>query len=680
MQNGDFHKKLSVLAARRILVTSALLYANGPLHLGHIVEATQTDVWVRYQRLSGNECYYVGGDDAHGTPIMLKAREEGITPESLIKSVGASHQTDFSGFNIDFSRYSNTHTITNRRLVTSIYEKLRKAGHIKHREIEQAYDPEAKMFLPDRFIRGTCPKCGAQDQHGDSCEVCGATYRPTDLVRPRSAISGVAPELRKSEHVFFRLADFRDLLHDWTHSGALQPEVAHKLDEWFEAGLQDWDISRDAPYFGFAIPDKPDKYFYVWLDAPIGYIAAFAELAALQRLNFEEWWGKESDVELYHFIGKDIAYFHTLFWPAILNGSGYRLPTGVFCHGFLTINGQKMSKSRGTFIRARTYLEHLPADYLRYYFAAKLSAHVEDIDLNFDDFIARINADLVGKLVNLAARSARFIHRYFDGRLAEALPDSAIYEDFLGAREIIRNDYENRNFAQVIRKIMSLADQANRYIDTQKPWQAIKSPENKQHVHGVVTESLNLFRILMGFLKPITPHLATSAETFLNSPLPTWQLLDEPLLDHPIQPYEPIATRITAKEIERMVESEKRNKPNVTESSASANSETISIDDFSRIDLRVARIEEASYVDGADKLLRLVVDIGDERRQVFAGIKAAYEPEALTGRHIVVVANLAPRKMRFGVSEGMVLAAGSGGQEIFLIHPDEGATAGMKVK
>ena len=676
---------------RAILVTSALPYANGPIHLGHLVEYIQTDIWARFQRARGHECYYVCADDAHGTPIMLRARQEGITPEELIERVGREHRADFADFHIAFDHYGNTHSEENRRLVTAIYEAARDQGHIERRVIRQAYDPEAGMFLPDRFIRGECPRCGAPDQYGDSCEVCGATYAPTDLKNAVSVISGARPVLKESEHLFFKLSHFEGMLRDWTRSGPVQPEIAHKLDEWFEAGLTDWDISRDAPYFGFEIPDAPGKYFYVWMDAPVGYMASFRQLCDRAGIDFDRFWDRDANTELHHFIGKDIAYFHTLFWPAMLSVGGFRRPTRVHCHGFLTVNGQKMSKSRGTFIQARTYLEHLDPEYLRYYFAAKLGPGIDDIDLNLDDFRSRVNADLVGKLVNIASRCAGFISKRFDGRLAGALPDPDLYETFVRAGEEIADLYERREFGHAMREIMALADVANQYIDEQKPWVRIKDPDTAPSVQGIATQGLNLFRALLVYLQPVLPRLAERACGFLRLPPQRWDDVAEPLLDHAIERFRPLMTRIEEKQTEALLAASREALAPGTAPSAGAAepagplaaepiAEEIEFADFAKVDLRVARIAAAEHVEGADKLLRLTLDLGGETRNVFAGIKSAYDPQDLVGRLTVMVANLKPRKMRFGVSEGMVLAAGPGGKDLYLLSPDDGAEPGMRVK
>ena len=674
---------------RQILVTSALPYANGSIHLGHLVEYIQTDIWVRFQKMQGHEAIYVCADDAHGTPIMLRAQREGITPEELIAATWEEHTRDFADFHIGFDHYHSTHSPENRELAETIYRRLKDGGYIRSRVIRQAYDPVEKMFLPDRFIKGECPRCGAPDQYGDSCEVCGATYAPTDLKHPVSVISGATPVEKESEHFFFALGEFEPMLRKWAlEGGHVQPEIANKLREWFEAGLQDWDISRDAPYFGFEIPDAPGKYFYVWLDAPIGYMASFKHWCERTGTDFDAWWGPDSTTELYHFIGKDIAYFHTLFWPAMLYGSSFRLPTAVWCHGFLTVNGQKMSKSRGTFIKARTYLDHLNPEYLRYYFAAKLGAGIDDIDLNLEDFQQRVNADLVGKVVNIASRCAGFINKRFGGRLSATCSEPDLYAEFAAAREPIGELFEQREYGHAIREIMALADRANQYIDQHKPWVLIKETGREAEVQAVCSTGLNLFRVLVAYLKPVLPKLAEAAEDFLNIAPLRWDDVAEPLTDHVIDPFKPLLTRIEKDKIDAMLEDAQEHlEPAAPARPAGAQpadiepiAPEIAFDDFAKIDLRIARIVRAEHVEGADRLLKLTLDIGLGTRQVFAGIKSAYAPDDLEGRLTVMVANLKPRKMRFGVSEGMVLAAGPGGRDLFLLSPDAGARPGMRVK
>jgi methionyl-tRNA synthetase len=670
---------------RNILVTCALPYANGSIHLGHMVEHVQGDIWVRALRMRGHQVRFVCAEDAHGTPIMVTAQRQGISSEELVSRVKDEHVNDLNDFGICYDNYHSTHSDENRELVLDIFAQLQARDLIEVRTIEQYFDEEQGLFLPDRFIKGQCPnpKCNAEDQYGDACEVCGKTYNPTDLIKPYSVLSGQTPVLRESDHYFMRLSAMSDFLDQWVHGGQLQDEVVNKLDEWFEQGLTDWDISRDAPYFGFQIPGEEEKFFYVWVDAPVGYMASFLNLCRREGLDFDAWWRPGSDTELYHFIGKDITYFHTLFWPAMLKGAGYRLPSSVFVHGFLTVDAKKMSKSRGTFIMARTYLNHLNPDYLRYYYASKLSSGLSDIDLNLEDFVARVNADLVGKVVNIASRCAGFIQKRFEGRLSEALPDPELYQKFSDAGDEIAADLEARKYNRAVRNIMALADQANRYIDDNKPWKIIKEPGREADVHAICTQGLNMFRALMVYLKPILPHTAINAEAFLNAGELSWEDAGKPLLDHDIQPFQPLMTRIDDAQVAAIVDATRQDLAASAPSGPLAEdpiSPEIQFDEFARVDLRVARILEADYVEGADKLLRIKLDLGGESRQVFAGIKSAYDPAQLVGRLTVVVANLAARKMRFGVSEGMVLAAGPGGKELFLLSPDDGAQAGMRVK
>ena len=675
---------------RKILVTSALPYANGPIHIGHLVEYIQTDIWSRFQKMRGHECYYVCADDAHGTPIMLRARQEGITPEALIARVAVEHKTDFADFRIGFDNYHSTHSEENRHYATLIYARNRDKGHIAIRTITQAYDPVEHMFLPDRFIKGECPKCGARDQYGDNCEACGASYSPSELKNPYSVVSGAKPVDKESEHYFFKLGDFEAMLKAWTRGGHVQKEVANKLDEWFEAGLQEWDISRDAPYFGFEMPDHPGKYFYVWLDAPIGYMASFRNLCdRTPGLDFDAFWAKDSTAELYNFIGKDIVYFHTLFWPAMLHGADFRTPSAVYVHGFLTVDGAKMSKSRGTFIKARTYLDHLDPEYLRYYFAAKLGPGVDDIDLNLEDFTARVNADLVGKVVNIASRCAGFVTKRFEGRLSAQIAEPELLAEFLAAGPSIAAAYEGREYSRAVREIMALADVANRYIDERKPWVIAKDAGRDAELLEVCSMGLNLFRVLIGYLRPILPGTAEKAEAFLRVGPLAWDALALPLLGHVIGTFEPLMTRVDPKRVEAMLEASredlaKRDTGQPAEAPGPLDADPIAApipyDDFAKVDLRVARIVAAQPVEGADKLLQLTLDLGGETRNVFAGIKSAYAAGDLEGRLTVMVANLAPRKMRFGTSEGMVLAAGPGGKDIFLLAPDSGAQPGMRVK
>lgn len=671
-------------STRRILVTSALPYANGPIHIGHLVEYIQTDIWVRFQKLRGHECYYFCADDAHGTPIMLRAEQEGLTPQQLIEQVWHEHRADFADFLVEFDNYHSTHSPENRHYAELIFQRLDAGGHISRRIITQAFDPEKQMFLPDRFIKGNCPRCDAADQYGDSCEVCGATYAPTDLKNPRSVLSGATPITKESMHLFFKLADFEEMLKTWIASGSVQPQMVNKLNEWFAAGLQEWDISRDAPYWGFEIPGEPGKYFYVWLDAPIGYMASLQNYCERTGLSFDDFWHPDSTAEVYHFIGKDIAYFHILFWPAELTGAGFRKPTAVHCHGFLTVDGQKMSKSRGTFIKARTYLEHLHPEYLRYYFATKLSDGIDDLDLNFDDFLQRVNSDLVGKLVNIASRCAGFISRRFAGKLAATLAAPDLYNSFVSAGASITQAYERREFSRAMREIMSLADRANQYIDEHKPWVLAKQADQEAAVQAVCSMGLNLFRILIIYLKPVLPGMALQVEQFLRIRELTWADAPTPLLDQHIADFKPLMQRVEMAQIQAMVEASKEQESAVAAAPSPLLDEPlapmINIDDFAKIDLRVARIIKAEAVVGAEKLLRLELDLGGETRQVFAGIKSAYNPEDLQGRLTVMVANLAPRKMRFGVSQGMVLAAAGKAHGVYLLAPDSGAQPGMRIR
>ncbi len=662
---------------RKILVTSALPYANGSLHMGHLVEYLQTDIWVRFQKLRGHKCTYVCASDAHGTPVMIKARELGVSPEELTERFSEEFVRDFAAFGVDFDNFHTTHSPENEALVIEIFEALQKIGDIYTRTIEQAYDEKEGMFLPDRFVRGTCPRCKSEDQYGDACEVCGATYTPADLIDPISVLSGTIPVKRESEHYFFKLSEYEKRLRAWLASAKLEKSVLGKLEEWFDAGLRDWDISRDAPYFGFQIPGTDDKYFYVWLDAPVGYPASFKHLCDRRDdLDFDEYWRPGHDTEVYHFIGKDIMYFHTLFWPAVLEGAGFRTPSSVFAHGFLTVNGQKMSKSRGTFIKARTYLDNLNPSYLRYYYAAKLGPTIEDIDLNLDDFVARVNSDLVGKLINIASRCAGFISKSFDGKLAASMQDNELFSRIAEASGRIAEHYEKREYSKAMRTIMAFADEANRYIDDKKPWIMIKDEKTAAGVQTTCTQGLNFFRSLMIYLAPVLPAVADEARAFLGERDWHWNDAETPLLGVSIAKFKPLLTRVESEQVSRMVEQSKED----SNPGAAEQSEFISIDDFQKVDLRIARIENAEPVDGADKLLALTLDLGGSTRQVFAGIKAAYDPQSLVGRHVIVVANLAPRKMRFGTSEGMVLAAGEGGKDIFLLFADEGATPGMRVK
>ena len=682
-----------------MLVTSALPYANGPIHLGHMLEHIQSDIFVRYHRAKGDQVYYVCADDCHGTPIMIKAGDMGITPEELITQVGLAHKADFDGFLISYDNYYRTHSPENQEFSTEIYKKLRDNGFITTRTISQLYDPEKNMFLPDRFVKGTCPRCGAKDQYGDNCEVCSATYDPTDLKDAYSSISGAKPVLKDSVHYFFDLPKFNDFLKDFIqNSGAVSESMANKLNEWFEQGLKQWDISRDAPYFGFQIPDTEDKYFYVWLDAPIGYMASFKNFCDKNGVNFDDFFKADSDKELYHFIGKDILYFHSLFWPATLKGSGYRLPNGVFVHGYVTVNGTKMSKSKGTFIQASTYLKHLKPECLRYYFASKLTDEAVDIDLSLDDFQAKINSDIVGKIVNLASRCAGFITKRFEGKLASEPFDNELMEKLGSICETVNKGYASRNYADAIRAVMSLADEANRYIDREAPWVIAKEEGQDDKLQRVCTDGLNAFKAIITYLSPVLPEIADKAREFLNTDL-AFDDAAKPLLGHTINKFSPMFTRIDPKNIEAMIEDSKQDLKDAAAKSAKADDKAkakdgaesgaseyepleseITIDDFAKIDLRVATIIKAEQVEGAKKLLRLELDLGFEQRQVFAGIKSAYkDADALVGRQVIVVANLKARQMKFGLSQGMVMAAGPGGEDIFLLSPDSGAKNGDRV-
>ena len=675
---------------RQILVTSALPYANGSIHLGHMLEYIQTDMWVRFQKMRGNQCIYVCADDAHGSAIMLRAEKEGITPEQLIANVQAEHSGDFADFLVDFDNFHSTHSEENRELSSLIYTRLRDAGHIATRSVTQYFDPEKGMFLADRFIKGTCPKCAAEDQYGDNCEKCGATYAPTELKNPKSAISGATPVLRDSQHFFFKLPDFQAMLQQWTRSGTLQEAVANKLAEWLDSGLQEWDISRDAPYFGFEIPGEPGKYFYVWLDAPIGYMASFKNLCARRpELDFDAFWKEDSSAELYHFIGKDIVNFHALFWPAMLEGAGFRKPTAVNVHGYLTVNGAKMSKSRGTFIKARTYLDHLQPEYLRYYYAAKLGRGVDDLDLNLEDFVQKVNSDLVGKVVNIASRCAGFIHKGNDGVMVAGDAAPELTEAFLAAAPSIAEAYESRDFARAMREIMALADRANAWIADKAPWSLAKQEGKQDEVQAICAQGINLFRQLVIFLKPVLPVLAADAEAFLNVAPLTWNDHQSRLENHSLNAFKALMSRIEPAKVEAMVAASKEDLLAAEAKAPAGNGELakdplsaeIEFDTFAAVDLRVALIVKAEAVPGADKLLQLTLDIGDERRNVFSGIKSAYpDPSKLEGRLTMMVANLKPRKMRFGVSEGMVMAAGPGGEEIYLLSPDSGAKPGQRIK
>lgn len=668
--------------ARKILVTSALPYANGSIHLGHLVEYIQTDIWVRFQKLRGEDCLYVCADDAHGTAIMLKAEQLGHSPEQQIANVKAEHERDFADFLIGFDNYHSTHSEENRELSTMIYQRLLANGHIATRSITQAYDPEKNLFLADRYIKGTCPKCKSEDQYGDNCEKCGATYSPMDLINPKSAISGATPIAKDSEHFFFTLPAFSDFLKDWTRAGHLQDEVANKMAEWLDAGLQEWDISRDAPYFGFEIPDQPGKYFYVWLDAPIGYIASLKHYGDQHGIDWQDYWKPDSTAEVYHFIGKDIVNFHALFWPAMLHSAKLRTPTKICVHGFLTVNGTKMSKSRGTFINARTYLNHLNPEYLRYYFAAKLTSAVDDLDLNLEDFIQRVNSDLVGKVVNIASRTAKFINNA-GGTLSTRVADPALWEKFVDAGAVIAAHYEARDFSKAMREIMALADAANEYIATQEPWKLAKQAGQEQYTLDVCTLGINMFRALLTYLKPVLPALTAKAEEFLGETL-SWTAPVQFRGGNQINTFVPLLTRVEKDKVDAMLEASKEALASAAPKASGPLADDpiaaeIEFGDFAKVDLRIALIANAEHVEGSDKLLRLTLDLGGETRNVFSGIKAAYKPEDLVGKLTVVVANLKPRKMKFGMSEGMVLAAGPGGGDLYLLEPHSGAKPGQRV-
>ncbi len=660
---------------RNMIVTSALPYANGSIHMGHLVEYIQTDIWVRYQKLKGHNCFYICAADAHGTPIMIKADEEGIKPEDLVKRISKEQYNDLNDFGVNFDNFYSTHSPENQKLAEDIFKTLKKNNHIYTKEIEQAYDEEKKMFLPDRFIKGVCPKCKSEDQYGDACENCGATYNPNELIDPFSTLSSSKPVWKKSKHYFFKLNNFEKSLKEWIKQSNLHKSISNKLSEWFEAGLQDWDISRDEPYFGFKIPGESKKYFYVWLDAPIGYLASFLNFAEKNQIEYDSYFNSESEYELFHFIGKDIVYFHTLFWPAVLEGANIRKPTSVFAHGFLTINGKKMSKSRGTFVNAKTYLNLLDPSFIRYYYAAKLGPSMEDIDLNTGDFVARVNSDLIGKLINIASRCSGFINKQFNNELSETLDDFDLYNQFIEKSEDISNHFENREYSKAMREIMLLADSANRYIEEKKPWVMIKNTDQRDEVQKVCTQGINLFRILMIYLSPVIPKISDGVIELLNEKKWKWNDISQPLLGTKIKKFKPLLTRIENEKVEKMMVSSSDDIKN-----NSSNDNNITIDDFLKIDLRVGLITQAEEIEEADKLLKLNIELDGESRTIFAGIKSAYKTNELIGRQVVVAANLAPRKMRFGVSEGMVLAAGPGGEDIFLLSVDEGAKPGMKIK
>lgn len=681
---------------RKILVTSALPYANGSIHLGHMVEHIQTDVWVRFQKLRGHECYYCCADDTHGTPVMLAAQKQGIAPEDMIAKVREEHLADFTCFGIGYDNYYSTHSPENKQFSQDIYRALKANGKIESRVIEQLFDPEKQMFLPDRFVKGECPKCHTQDQYGDNCEVCGTTYSPTELINPYSAVSGAKPELRESEHFFFKLGECADFLKAWTsgnnpHDGKphLQPEALNKMKEWLGEGeettLSDWDISRDAPYFGFEIPDAPGKYFYVWLDAPVGYMASFKNLCDRIGIDFDEYFKADSQTEMYHFIGKDILYFHALFWPAMLHFSGHRAPTGVYAHGFLTVDGQKMSKSRGTFITAKSYLEQgLNPEWMRYYIAAKLNSKIEDIDLNLQDFISRVNSDLVGKYVNIAARASGFIAKRFEGKLKD-VSDSALLAKLTAQSEAIAECYENREYAKALRDIMALADAVNEYVDANKPWELAKQEGQDERLHEVCSELINAFTILTAYLAPVLPQTAANAACFLNLDAITWANTRVTLGEHTINKYEHLMQRVEQKQVDDLIEANKQSIQTtpapVEDSKYEKVAEQASFDDFMKIDMRVAKVLNCEAVEGSTKLLKFDLDFGFEKRIIFSGIAASYpNPAELNGRMVIAVANFAPRKMaKFGVSEGMILSAATADGKLKLLDVDAGAQPGDKV-
>ena len=682
--------KISKNGSRRILITSALPYANGPIHLGHMLEYIQTDIWARFQKLVGNECYYVCADDTHGTPIMLSAQKQNITPEELIAKSHQDHLQDFNGFHINFDNFHSTHSKENKFYTEKVYQALLDKGHIERRTISQLYDPEKQMFLPDRFVKGECPKCGSADQYGDNCDACSATYNPIDLKNPKSAVSGATPILKDSEHFFVKLQDFENTLKNWLKEGVSQ-QIENKLNEWLDVGLQQWDISRDAPYFGYSIPGHPDKFFYVWLDAPIGYLASFKNLCDnTPDLEFDDFWKKSSEAEVYHFIGKDIINFHCLFWPACLHATDYRMPSSVFAHGFLTVNGTKMSKSKGTFIKASTYLENLNPEYLRYYFAAKLSGKIDDFDLNLEDFVQRVNSDLVNKYVNIASRCAKLIKKS-GNQLHTTIDKPMLLKEFQQSADKIAQFYEDREYGKASKVIMQLADKANIYIDEQAPWKLAKDESTADQALAICSMGIHLFHILSIYLKPVLPQLVSQVENFLQVEPLSWQDITKPLVAHQLNDFKPLMKRVESAQVEKMqtssVEAPSYQQTTSQESDAKvkqnkieAIKEEIQFADFDKLDLRICKIIEAKEVEGADKLLQLTLDVGDSTKQVFAGIKTAYSPEQLIGKMTLTIVNLAPRKMRFGISEGMVLAAGPGGKDLWLLSPDEGALPGMRVK
>ena len=670
--------------ARKLLVTSALPYANAPIHIGHLVEYFQTDIWVRFQKAMGNQCYYFCADDTHGTPIMIRAKSEGITPEELIGRMEKEHCHDFAGFGIEFDNFYTTHSDENRQFSEMIYNRAKEKGSIVKKQIQQSYDEQEKMWLPDRYIKGTCPRCKAPDQYGDSCDACGAHYQTTELIDPVSTVSGNPPVLKESMHHFFRLGDYEAELKELFSTGYVQKSVQNKLDEWFSAGLRDWDISRDSPYFGFKIPGEDDKYFYVWVDAPIGYMASAKNYCDKNGMNFEDVWNNE-EYEICHFIGKDIMYFHALFWPALLMSADLRMPTKLFVHGFLTVNGQKMSKSKGTFIMARTYLKHLDPQYLRYYYASKLSGDVADIELNTEDFVNRVNSDLVGKLANLASRSGPMLTKKLDAMLGTLDAEGrALVNELTIAKQEIVEAYETLNYAAAIRRIAALADVCNKYVEDHQPWATIKT--DPEGTRTTLTAILNAMRILTIYIKPVLPAFAAKIEQFLSIEPQTFADVQSTLENHKINEFVRLIERIEKEKVEAMVEESKQQSPPQAAETVEPQAALMEpleaecdFEDFMKVDLRIAKVAKASAVEGADKLLQLELDLGGVTKNVFAGIAKAYKPEDLVGRLVMCVANLKPRKMRFGVSEGMVCAAGPGGEEIFLLSPDSGAQPGQRV-
>ena len=675
---------------KKLFITSALPYANGAIHLGHILEHTQSDIWARVNRAIGRQVRYLCAEDSHGAPIMLRAEKEGISPEEFVAQTREEHWKILQDFHFSYDHYHTTHSPENEFMVNKIYQKLKDNGHIETKVVEQLFDPEKQMFLADRFIKGECPKCGEQDQYGDNCENCAATYNATEVINPRSTISGATPVIKESLHYFVNLKNFEDMLQDWMNKGALQEQVINKLKEWFDAGLQSWDISRDAPYFGFKIPDTEgpvDKYFYVWLDAPVGYLGCLKYVCEQNGESLDDWIQPDSNTQMVHFVGKDILYFHSLFWPAMLHGADLKVPDSVFVHGFITVNGKKMSKSRGTFINASTYLKHFQPDYLRYYYASKLSDKIVDSDLNLEDFVSKINSDLVGKLVNIASRCAGFIKKKFNNTLSAELHNPKIYQQFIDKSDQISTLFIQRKYSTAIKEIMTLADTANQYISDMAPWQAIKDGDRQTEVHQVCSTGINLFRVLITWLAPVVPVTSSKASDFLNTDLSVWSSVNKPLLNHSINKFKPLITRIDMETVEKMMQDSKEDLKSLEPKQELTGpmvddpiSDEITFDDFSKIDLRIAKIVNAQKVKGADKLLQLTLDLGGIQKNVFAGIKSAYNAEELIGKHTVMVANLAARKMRFGISEGMVLAAGPGGEDLYILQPDDGALAGMRVK